>query len=184
MPADDITIEAEDETLEGEGSSADKLFVKIKKLKEELAKANKEKQEYLEGWQRAKADYVNLKKRAEEERVALVRNASAAIIEDLLPALDSFDQALESAGEENALLQGIRNTHVQLIKALVKEGVTILDPLGETFDPTKHEPVETVAVESAGEDNTVTKVHQKGYVLNDVLIRPARVAVGHFKAAG
>ncbi|MBI3573454.1 nucleotide exchange factor GrpE, partial [Candidatus Kaiserbacteria bacterium] len=55
------------------------------------------------------------------------------------------------------------------------------DPLGQTFDPTLHEPVETLAVAAPTEDNTVTKVHQKGYTLHGKVIRPARVAVGHYE---
>lgn len=182
MIDDDVTIESDDETLEGEGASADKLSAKLKKLREDLAKANKEKQEYLEGWQRAKADYVNIRKRAEEERGSLIRSASLALLKELLPALDSFDQAISSAETGGAWLEGIKNTHVQFLKVLEKEGVTILNPLGEIFDPMQHEPVETVAVESPKEDNTVTKVHQKGYLLNGIVIRPARVAVAHVKA--
>ena len=182
--SDDITIDSDDETLEGEGSSADKLSARLKKLREDLSKANKEKQEYLEGWQRAKADYVNVRKRSEEERGVLVRSASLSLVKEMLPALDSFEQALASMEGNSAWLEGVKNTHAQLLQALAKEGVVAINSLGEIFNPMEHEPVETVAVETAKEDNTVTKVHQKGYALNGIIIRPARVAVGHYKKAG
>lgn len=178
---DDIVIESDDESLEGEGSTAEKLAEKNKKLRLELANSNKEKQEYLDGWQRAKADYVNIRRRAEEERQVLVRDASKSLIEALLPALDSFDQAISTAEGSGSWVEGIKNTHSQLMKALKAEGVSAFDPLGEVFDPVQHEPVERVAVKSQSEDNVVTKVYQKGYTLHGTIIRPARIAVGHFE---
>ena len=66
---------------------------KIKKIKEELKKCQAEKQEYLDGWQRVKADFVNLKKRSEKDRTAFAKYANENFILELLPALDSFDQA-------------------------------------------------------------------------------------------
>ncbi len=182
MEEDDIVIESEDESLEGEGSSASKLNERLKKLRAELAVAKKERQEYLDGWQRAKADYVNIKKRGEDERGAFVRDASSALVKEILPALDSFEHALASPhSSDPAWLEGMQNTYSQLMKALEDKGVVAFDPLGETFDPAKHEPVETVAVTDVARDNTVTKVHQRGYALYGTIIRPARVAVGHFK---
>ncbi|MES2135185.1 MAG: nucleotide exchange factor GrpE [Patescibacteria group bacterium] len=178
---DDVVIEPDDESLEGEGASATKLSAQIKKIKSELEKALKERQEYLDGWQRAKADYVNIRKRAEDERQALVKGASRGLVEALLPALDSFDHAMSSVEGGGAWIEGIKNTHSQLMKALEAEDVSAFDPLGEIFDPNVHEPVETVAVTSEVEDNTVTKVYQKGYTLHGTIIRPARVAVGHYQ---
>ncbi len=175
---DDMTIE-EGDGEEG-GSPAD-LVSKIKKLKAELVKTNTEKQEYLDGWQRAKADYVNIKKRSEEDRISLIKGATEELVSALLPALDSFDQAILAHQGDKEWLSGVKNTHAQIVKALESVGVSINSPEGEQFDPNIHEPVETVAVQDETMDNTVTKVHQKGYSLNGKLIRPARVAVGHYQ---
>lgn len=177
----DVVIESEDESLEGEGASATKLLARIKKLKVDLEKTSKERQEYLDGWQRAKADYVNVRRRAEEERQSLVESASLHIMESVLPALDSFDHALESETGTDAWVEGVKNTHAQLVKALSLEGLESFDPLGLPFDPIRHEPVERVAVMSAKEDNIVTKTHQRGYTLHGAVIRPARVAIGHYQ---
>ena len=178
---DDVVIEPEAD--EEGGSNAEALQKKLKKAKEELAKANAEKAEYLEGWQRAKADYVNAKKRAEDERRDLHRFASEALVVSLLPVLDSFDHALAAADGDEAWLEGLRNTHAQLMQALAQNGVEAFDPKGETFDPILHEPVETLAVSKPEEDNIVTKVHQKGYTLHGKVIRPARVAIGHYQSS-
>ncbi len=176
---DDVVIEP-DADEEG-GTTAEALQKKLKKVKDELAKADAEKREYLEGWQRAKADYINAKKRSEEDRQKLVMEASEGLILSLLPVLDSFDHALEAASGDEPWLEGIKNTHAQLLKALAGKGVSLFDPVGEKFDPLLHEPVETLAVSAPEEDNIVTKVHQKGYALHGKIIRPARVAVGHYQ---
>lgn len=182
MDNDDIVIESEDETLEGEGSSVSILNEKLKKIKLELATVKAERQEYLDGWQRAKADYVNIKKRSEEERSVFIRDAASGLLKAMLPALDSFEHAVASPhAQDPAWLLGIQNTYTQLIKALEAEGIVSFDPLGEMFDPNKHEPVETVAVTDVQRDNTVTKVYQRGYALYGTIIRPARVAIGQYK---
>ncbi|MBV9349594.1 MAG: nucleotide exchange factor GrpE, partial [Patescibacteria group bacterium] len=180
MPdADDVIFEPE--TEEEGGTTAEALKKKLAKTKEELAQANREKQQYLEGWQRAKADYVNAKKRSEEERVSQALYAAEKLLISLLPVLDSFDHALASAEGDEPWLAGIQNTHAQLLSALATNGVESFSPLGEIFDPVREEAVETLAVRSPEEDNTVTKVHQKGYVLRGKVIRPARVAIGHYE---
>lgn len=177
MPdADDVVFESED----GEGNTKSPEE-KLKDLREKLKNAEKEKGEYLEGWQRAKADYVNAKKRAEDDRKSMALYACEGLVLSLLPVLDSFDHALASSAGDEPWLEGIKNTHAQLLKALSANGVEAFDPLGKTFDPNLEEPVETLAVGTPEEDNTITKVHQKGYVLRDKVIRPARVAVGHYQ---
>lgn len=176
----DMVFEADSE--EEGGTTAEALQKKLKKIKIELAASNVEKQQYLDGWQRAKADYVNIKKRTEDERQSLVREASLGLVEALLPVLDSFEHALEAPNADEKWLQGITNTYTQLKKTLEGEGLVFFDPLGEKFDPARHEPVGTVAVEEESSDNTVTKVYQSGYTLHGKVIRPARVAVGHYKS--
>jgi len=174
--ADDVVFESED----GEGNTKNPEE-KLKELREKLKKTEKEKGEYLEGWQRSKADYINVKKRAEDDRQSAALYASEALVVSLLPVLDSFDHALAAAQGDEPWLEGIKNTHAQLLKALAGNGVEPFDPLGEKFDPLLHEPVETLAVQTPEEDNTVTKVHQKGYALRGKIIRPARVAIGHYQ---
>jgi len=178
MQDDDVIIEPED----GEGSTKTPEQ-KIKELKETLKRVEKERTEYLDGWQRSKADYVNAKKRFEEDRLREVKAAAEGIVSDILPVIDSFEQALAHAEPDSDLAKGITNTYTQLLTALAAHGLVQSDPLGETFDPSLQEPVETLEVKSESEDNVVTKVHQKGYTLHGRTIRPARVQIGHFKPA-
>lgn len=172
---DDVVIEPED-SEGGEQTSQSKL----KDLREKLANALKERDQYLEGWQRAKADYINLKNRSEEERKSAVLYGIATLTEELLPAIDSFEGALSHVTDVS-IKSGLEQTYNKLIQALEAVGLTKIDPKGEPFNPERHESVDVVAVESRDMDNIVTTVHQKGYSLNGKTIRPARVAVGHYK---
>ena len=177
MPNGDDDIMLEPESGEGEGTPEQKL----KELRDTLKKALAERDEYLAGWQRSKADYINARKRAEEERDVLSGHITEKLIKGLLPALDSFEHALATTETDDQWLSGIKNTYTQLMSALKEYGVTQFDPVGEEFNPTKHEPVETVAVSEKEKDNIVTLVRQKGYEIQGKVIRPARVQVGHYE---
>lgn len=141
----------------------------IKKVKEELKACKSLQQEYLDGWQRAKADFINTKKRLEEEGEKKFEYGVMACVEKLLPALDSIDIAL-SQNEDKGLLM----IQKQLLDGT---GLTILNPLGEVFDPNLHEPMGMVEAKEGEKEDTIVTVLQKGYKFKDVIIRPAKVQV-------
>lgn len=170
--ADDVVMEPED----GEGNTANAAG-KLKELREKLKTLQKQRDEYLDSLQRMKADYVNAGKRHEADMKALSQFASQALLSELLPVMDSLDQAMAHAKDDDGLSM-VRN---QFMKVLSAHGVEIVDPLGAQFDPATMESVEILEVADKAQDNEVTKVHQKGYTLNGKSVRPARVAVGHFK---
>ncbi|MFT5179509.1 MAG: molecular chaperone GrpE [Candidatus Paceibacteria bacterium] len=154
---------------------------KIEKLKKELKNCKEEKQEYLDGWQRAQADSINLKKRLEQEKRDFAKYSTESFILEIIPVLDSFDMAFKDKvawekAPENWRV-GIEYIYTQLKSTLENNGVRILSPLGETFDPNLHNSIENVE----GEEGKVMEVIQKGYELNDKLIRPANVKVGSTK---
>jgi len=167
----DITMEPED----GEGNQQS-VQGKLKDLREELRKTKAERDEYLDSLQRMKADYINAKNRFEDERKMIGEYATERFAIALLPALDTFEQALQHDASD-----GMSRVHGQIVKILESQGIAAFSPEGHSFDPIKHESVEVLAVSDESLDNTVTKVHQKGYTLNGRIIRPARVAVGHYK---
>jgi molecular chaperone GrpE len=170
---DDVILEPED----GEGNTQSGVQ-KLKDVRENLKKVQKERDEYLDSLQRMKADYINARKRSEEEKENLAKYASEVVVVELLPVMDALEQALihDDGGSE-----GIQNIKTQLEKVFAQNGVVAFGNKGELFDPALHEPVETLAVETIEEDNRVTRVHQKGYSLNGRIIRPARIAVGHYQ---
>lgn len=139
----------------------------IKKLREKLTTAVKEKQEYLEGWQRSRADFANYKR--EEAGIHADRESriKANLVEDLLPVLDTFEMALKHAPSKELEL-----VHQQLIGALQKLGVQKFGVAGEQFDPHKHE-----ALAQKGEGHTVESVERSGYSIENKIIRPAQVII-------
>lgn len=153
---------------------------KIQDLEELIAKLESEVNYNLAGWQRAQADYQNLKKESEQIRVNSIKLANKSLIENFIPVFDNFALAtkhLPQELQENNWVQGIIFIHKQLQDILLAEGVEIIDPMGQIFDPNLHEAVDSVDLEEGVESNTIVEVLQVGYTLNGSLIRSARVKV-------
>lgn len=171
---------------DGEGNTATQKDV-VKDLREKLKKALAEKQEYLDGWQRAKADFVNARKREEEARKDLVKYANESLILELGPVLDSFAMAFanKEAWEkvDKNWRMGVEYIYSQLKGVLESNGFGEFDPMGEQFDPARHHAIESVPVDDQAQDHKVAAVIQKGYMLNGKIIRPASVKIGEFKQA-
>src|SRR3990167_198185 len=147
---------------------------RITKLREELKTCSEEKKEYLDGWQRAKADHINYKKDEAKRLEDIARFVASGFMQDMLPALDSFDLALGHAGSSD-IEKGVLLIRSQLIDALKRRGLEVMSADGAVFDPALHESVGEV--ESDGEEGRVAEVIQKGYFLQGKLLRPARVRV-------
>jgi len=178
---EDIVYDSSD-TSEGVNSD---LALKIKKVKEELKNCQKEKQEYLDGWQRAKADFINYKKRSEESKKELAQYASENIIMEIIPIVDNFEQAFKNkevweSVDEN-WRKGIEMIHSQLVGVLKRNNVTEIESLGHEFDPMIHESVETVKVEDENDNDKIIEVLQKGYKMGAKVIRHPNVKVGKFE---
>lgn len=156
-----------------------------KKLREKLKICVEEKQEYLDGWQRAKADLINVKKRLDEEKKAFATYATENLVEDLIPVLESFNMATknkevwESAPE--GWRKGMEYIHTQLITTLQNHGMQTLDPINEEFDSKVHDPVETVDVNEPEKDHKIIEVVMQGYKIGEKIIRAPKVKVGKFE---
>jgi molecular chaperone GrpE len=167
-----------------EGANSD-LAKKLKKVKNDLKKCQSEKQEYLDGWQRAKADFVNYKKRSEESKTELAKYASENIILEIIPIIDNFEQAFKNKKvwelvDEN-WRKGIEMIHLQLVDVLKRNNVTEIESLGQEFDPKIHESVEIVKVDDKDDNDKIIDVLQKGYQMGDKVIRHPNVKVGKFE---
>jgi molecular chaperone GrpE len=167
--------------FEDEGVSSE---VVIRKLREKLKQCVKQKQEYLEGWQRTKADFVNARKKDEEARKTFIAFASENIILQLLPILDSFEMAFSHKESWEATPKewrvGIEHIYSQLLSVLENNHLVQLNPLEEQFDPASQTSVESVSTKDKEKDNMVVEVVQKGYKLHDRIIRPAKVKVAKY----
>jgi len=158
----------------------------VKKLKEEIRTLRKAREEYLRGWQRAQADYANLKKEEEKGRKEFAKYAQEGLVRDLLPAMQSFHMAFgnKDVWEKVDLnwRMGVQYIYSQLMSVLEQNGVKLIEPkVGDVFDPVSHSSVEAVPVERKEEDHTVREVMQKGFSLHGKIVEPARVKVGEFK---
>lgn len=179
---DDVVFE--EDTENGSASDAGR----IKKLRDQLKECQKEKQEYLDGWQRARADLQNFKKDQIGEREKITKFAQEDLLYELLSVTDSFTMAFanKEAWEkvDTNWRTGVEYIYAQLKGVLERNGITEIEPLGEKFDPGEHTSIEAISTDDAGKDETVVEVVQNGYRLNGKVIRPARVRVAQYKKSG
>lgn len=169
-PELDERIEIEDPEVE------EKAEDKIAKMRDELKSCRQESREYMDGWQRAKADYVNLLKRIETGAKASELKGRVEAVETLLPAFD----ALERAKGHGDVPEGFMGIAKQLEMAFAGLGLEEIGKVGEKFNPSLHEALGQDKVESVEEDDTITIILEKGWRVGDSIIRPAKVRVGHF----
>ena len=176
---DDVVVE---ESMEDEGGVK---TASVAKLKEKLKKCLAERQEYLDGWQRMKADSINLKKEEEKKRAELADFIKEDIFAQIFPVLDSFDLAYSNKEIwESAPLnwrKGVEYIHSRLLSVLKDNELESIDPKDMPFDPRVHISVETVDISEENKDGIVVEVLEKGYVMKEKIIRPARVKVGKYK---
>jgi molecular chaperone GrpE len=150
----------------------------IEQLTGELAEAKEQAEGYLASWQRTQADFVNYKRRAEQDREEIGKFGNVQLLQTILPALDDLERALESIPEETAddsWVEGIRLIERKLRAGLELQGVRPIAAIGEAFDPNLHQ----AALHTNGEEGIVLQEFQKGYVLHDRVIRPSMVVVGN-----
>jgi molecular chaperone GrpE len=136
-----------------------------------------ERDRYLDLAKRTQADFDNYRKRAAKDAAAAGARAKAGLVRELLPVVDNLERALASASEsDEGIAQGVRLVHADLIGVLERNGIVAEEPAGEQFDPTEHEAV-SMRSEDGAEPGVILDVVEKGYKLNDTVIRPARVVV-------
>jgi len=158
---------------------------KLKKLRDKLKQAEEDKRAAMEELAIVRADFLNARKRLEDDSKRMVERKTIRHMESLLPLADSFHMAMANKevwerADEN-WRKGVEGINTQLVQILKDNGVTPIDPTGDTFDPAKHEAIGTTPVPEDLVD-TVVMVMQQGYemTLGDKteLIRPARVTTG------
>ncbi len=146
----------------------------------EVEKLTKERDEYLDGWKRAKADLANYKKEEAERMEQFVRYSTQAVIADLVTVLDSFDLGLSVIKEDDPARKGVILIKSQLEDILKRYGLERIETKqGDAFDPALHEAVESV--ESEAPPGTIASELSPGYRLQGKVIRPARVNVTRSK---
>jgi molecular chaperone GrpE len=173
---DDIHIDSSDENLDDSVVAEEHMGDAVKKLKEKVKNAEAKAKEHLDNWQRAQAEFLNLRKRDEEAKQDFVKFAKAGIIEELIPVLDSFNLALAHGHKD------IEPVYNQLMQILRNHGLTEINPVGEPFDPRLHEAVGTIPTDKKENDHKVLEVFQKGYIMSGKTLRPAKVRIGEYSS--
>lgn len=164
---EDIEIINDDESLKD----------KFKKLKSDLSVCQKEKEEYLAGWQRAKADFINYKKDGEKTKEEFAKFATQNLLYEMLCVLDSVEMAQKHKESE-----GVREIKGQFLEVLRKYGVEEIDAgHGVRFNPMEHESVTDESVDVEDLDGAIVEELQKGYKLFNRVLRPSKVKVGTYK---
>ncbi len=178
---DDLKEEARDESpdlvFEDEDAAPAE---RVKKLRTALLDEQEKNRQLLTDLQRAKADFINMRKRDEDEKAAVRKYAAEPFVMSVLSALDAYDMAAkDSAYQElpETWKQGFASIMATLVSALEKAGAQSFSGEGERFDPARHEAISSMDVES-GRDGLVVAVAQKGWQLHEKVIRPAKVVVG------
>jgi len=182
---EDITDELTDTTEPDLEEIEDAEENKLKKLRDKLKQAEVDRRAALEELATVKADFLNARKRLEEDSKRMVERKTIRHMEALLPLADSFHMAMANPevwekADEN-WRKGVEGINSQLLQILKDNGVTPVDPTGEVFDPARHEAIGTTPT-SADKVDTVVMVMQQGYEMTmgdkTELIRPARVTTG------
>lgn len=166
--------EIQNNSAEAEAAAPEDVELLRKALSEERERAAG----YLANWQRAQADFVNYKRRIEQEREDFARSSHAALILSILHVLDDLERALSSIPhrqERQPWVEGVRMVERKLRNTLEAQGVTAIEALGQPFDPNYHEAVR----QDRGEEGIVVQEMRKGYMLYDKVLRPSMVVVGN-----
>lgn len=171
---EDVELEADEEEVSVQN--------KLQSLRKKLTQCDEEKRMYLEDLARVRADFLNSKRRLEEQLARDKERSVDKLLFELLTLVDSFDTAMadkalwETVDERWRL--GVEAIHAKLLGTLKSNNVIPLDALGHSFNPEEHEAVSGVSVENLDEVDTVVTVLQKGFKRNDTILRPAKVVVG------
>jgi len=157
----------------------EKEELSVEELKEKLEECERLKEEYLAGWQRERADFLNYKK-GELERIGeIIKYGDLGLILKILPIADNFELAEKNLPENlktDENVKGILQTKNQILDFLKNQGVEEIKSVGEKFDPNFHEVIEEVEVKDK-ESGIIIEEIQKGYKINGRLLRPAKVKI-------
>ena len=180
--AADADFKSEADKLRAE---RDELAKKLDGVADEIKAAKAEAASSTDRLARLQADWDNYRRRTERDRAAERERACEGLVKDLLPAIDDLERAIAHAsgaaeGDEVAkqLVDGVSAVHAKVVSVLEKQGVEVIDPAGEAFDPSDHQAVGRVENPDVY-DETVADVYQKGYRMGGKVVRPAMVTVAY-----
>jgi molecular chaperone GrpE len=182
MNVEETKKQAPEEVVEEETATAEKKDKKMKKpnVKEQLAELQQELETMKDKYLRNAAEFENFRRRSIQEKSQWIKNATQRLVLELCDVNDNFERALithDDHKQNGSFEEGIRLIYQQISTILEKEGVKKIEALEADFDPQFHEALAQIPSEL--EENKIAAVIQNGYTMNDLVIRPARVAVSN-----
>lgn len=171
--------ETVEETAKEEAQEMDKEPVTEPTIEEKLEAAEQKARENYDKWLRQLAEFENFRKRSNTEKTGMYNNGVRDTVEKLLPVIDNFERAVAAfEDKESSMFKGVDMILKQFLEIMTGIGVEEISALGEPFDPNYHNAVMHIDDESCDE-NVIVEVFQKGYKLNDKVIRPSMVKVAN-----
>lgn len=164
--------------VDGEQQGAAAVLDDLEALKARASQAEQQRDQFLALLQRTRADFENYEKRVLRDHAQERRFMHGGLAKDLLPVIDNLDRAVEAAkqaGEQGPLVKGVTLVKGQLLDALKRHGVTVIEAVGQLFDPSRHEAV--MQQPAPDQPGTVLQVVEQGFMLHDRVLRPAKVIV-------
>jgi molecular chaperone GrpE len=151
-----------------------------RKLKEELAESNRKLEELQDKYMRQVAEFSNYKKRTAKEKLELRESVKASMLHDFLPVIDDIDRAMEhlSSSDVEATKEGVKLIYQKFMDFLKSQDLTEIQAMGEEFNTDLHEAVTQFPVDDEAKKGKVIDVIQKGYKINDKVVRYSKVVVG------
>ena len=166
------TDKARASSIQPEPSASDK---ELADLKSSLAEKDKKLEELTDILKRLQAEFENFKKRTDKEKGEFIKYAHGSVIQGILPVIDAFDIAMKSTKDKDKFIDGIKMIYAQLHSVLEDEGLRQIKAEGEKFDPFRHEVL--MKEDSDKPDGTILEEFQKGYMLNDRVLRFSKVKI-------
>ncbi|MEN8173849.1 MAG: nucleotide exchange factor GrpE [Chloroflexota bacterium] len=181
---EDIQIEDQNDLPESGDQDAPEVVIdlspeQIANLQASLEESESKSAEYLDGWQRSRAELTNYRKRVERDRIQNRKNITGDLIKRYLPIVDDLERALtDRPTDENGALwaDGVELIYRKMLNLLESEGVIPMTPEGETFDPNLHEAIMQTESDDH-ESDQIIEVLQRGYMIGERVLRPATVRI-------
>ena len=184
IPKED-NLTQEQEILDQDGNSNDNLSEEEDLLTDEEAEEEKTLQEKYDelnnSYLRLHAEYDNYRKRTLKEKMDIIKAGGEKVLTEMIPLIDDFERALETvqnADDKKAIVEGMELIYSKFVSFINQNGVKEMEAIGEPFDADKFEAVTTIPVQDESQKDVVVDCIQKGYILNDKVIRFPKVIVG------
>ena len=172
-----VNEEVVEETAQAEATQEQEVAAEPS-VEEQWAAAQAQVATLQDSYLRAMAEMENSRRRADEAVERAHKFAVEKFAKNMLPVIDSLEKALEIAGDEkNPMIEGVEATYRQLVKAMEMSGMVEINPVGEKFDPTKHQAITMVPAMEGQTSGHVAQVFQRGWLINDRVLRAALVSV-------